>query len=102
MSLLALSILVTLVWLLWAVGGAIALHADKLEKKRPQDAGFSIVPIIPLFPLIAILAAAGLDKAVAPWGTRAIGALHVLLALAFLVAIARELIRIRSANRPAV
>src|SRR5262245_7318956 len=53
MTVLGLSILVTLAWLLWAVGGAIALHADKLENKRPKDAGFSIVPIIPLFPAIA-------------------------------------------------
>lgn len=102
MGLLPLSILVTIAWLLWAVGGAAALHADKLENKRPKDAGFSFVPIIPLFPAIAISVAFVLDKVVAPWGTRAIGAIHVILVLAFLVGIARELLRIRSANRPAV
>ena len=101
MTLLALSILFTLAWLLWAVGGALALHADKLENKCPRDANFSIVPIIPLFPVIAILIAIIFDIVVSPWGTWTIGVIHVLLVLAFLVAIARELLRVWSANRPA-
>src|SRR5262245_47228692 len=69
MALLALSIFVFLTWVLWAVGGVIALHADKLENKRAKDAGFSVVPIIPLFPVVAILAAVIIDMVVGPWGT---------------------------------
>jgi hypothetical protein len=102
MTLLALSILVFLAWVLWAVGGVLALHADKLEHKRPKEAGFSFVPIIPLFPVVAILVAVISDLVVGPWGTRAIAAIHVLLVLAFLVGIARELFRVWSVNRRAV
>jgi len=100
MSLLSLSLLVTVAWLLWAVGGALALYADKLEHKRPRDAGFSVVPIIPVFPLLAVLVAFVVDKLVTPWGTRLVGAIHVLLILAFLVGIGHELRRIKSMRNP--
>jgi hypothetical protein len=96
MNVWLLSILVTLTWVLWAVGGAIALHADKRQGKSPQDAGFSFVPIIPLFPILAVVAAVYADKIIAPWGTRVVGGLHVVLAVTFLVAIAGALHRMRS------
>ena len=99
MSLLVLAILATVTWLLWAVGGILALRADKLEHKRPQDAGFSIAPIIPLFPLLAVLLTFVMDKVAAPWGTRTIGGVHAMLMLVFAIGIARELYRLRSANR---
>jgi hypothetical protein len=100
MSVLVLSILCTVAWSLWAVAGAAALRADKLEQKRPPDAGFSVVPVIPLFPIVAVVLAVFIDEHAAPWGTRTVGGIHALLALTFLACIARELRRIRSASRP--
>ena len=102
MNVLVLSILCTIAWLLWAIACAAALRADKLERKRPPDAGFSAVPIIPLFPIVAVALAVFIDEHAAPWGARTIGGIHALLALTFLVCIARELRRIRSASRPTV
>jgi hypothetical protein len=100
MHLWSLSILVTATWLLWALGGFLGLHADKLVRKRREDARFSITPVIPLFPLFAIVVAYVGDKFVAPWGTWVVGAIHALLALMFLVCIGREIHRIRACPRP--
>jgi len=98
MSWWALLIFVTATWLLWAVWGLLGLQADKLEHKRPQDAGISIMPIIPFFPLIAFGVAMCLNAVFDPWGTRIVGAIHALLIVIFLAGIAREVLRIRSAN----
>lgn len=88
--------LVTVTWLLWAVGGALGLYADKLERKVPQNAGFSIAPIIPVFPLLAVVFAFTVNKFAPPWGIRIVGAFHVALTLVFLVCMGREIHRIRS------
>lgn len=96
MSLLLFLILVTVTWVLWAVGGTLGLYADKLEQKVPQNAGFSIAPIIPVFPLLAVVFAFAVDKFVTPWGVRIVGTFHVVLVLTFLVGIGREIHRIRS------
>ena len=93
--------IVVVAWLLWVVVCLIALAADKLQKKRPPNAGFSVAPVIPLFPLMFIGLAWVIDKYASPWGTRFIGGLHLLLIAVYLVGIIYELRRMRSARRPA-
>jgi hypothetical protein len=88
------------VWLLWAVGGVLALHADKLHGKRPTDAGFSPMPIVPFFPLAALGVAELLNAIRASWGTWIVGGTHAVLAVAFLACIVRECLRIRWAKLP--
>lgn len=92
---------IVVAWLLWAVVCRLALAADKLQKKRPPDAGFSIVPVIPLFPLLFIGLAWLIDRFASPWGTRIVGGLHLLLIAIYLIGIIYEARRMRSARRPA-
>jgi hypothetical protein len=87
---------VSITWLVWLIGCVMALKADQLRRKRPPDAGVSIVPVIPLFPLLAVEIATLIDKLVPPWGTRIIAGLHSLLLIVYLVGIAYEARRIRS------
>ena len=90
--------IVVVAWLLWAAVGLFSLEADKIQKKRPPDAGFSILPVVPLFPLLFIGLAWLIDEYAWPWGTRIIGGLHVLLIVIYLVGIVYEMRRTRSAG----
>jgi hypothetical protein len=101
MSFWKIAILITPTWLLWAVGGILAIAADKAEGKRQADAGFSIAPIIPMLQLVALGFAVLLNALIAPWGTRIVGTVHALLLATFLIGITREIWRIRRPSRPA-
>jgi hypothetical protein len=90
-----LLILVLLAWLLWAVGALHGHHIAKREGRVRADSGVSVAPIIPLFPLGFFGLAKLIDQAASPWGTWLVGGLHVLLALAFTLAIAWQTIRHR-------
>lgn len=99
MTTLTLLILTTVTWVLWAIGGMLALRADKLETKCAIEAGFSIVPIRPRYPILAVLFAIGIDRHCTPWGTRIIAGIHILLGLAFVGGILRKLSRVHRAQR---
>ncbi len=68
-------------WLLWAVAASM---------QKPAGRGVSVLPVIPFFPLLAGGAGLLADRYLDPWGTRVVGAAHALLALAFVVSIARN------------
>lgn len=92
-------ILVTTAWLLWVVAAAFELEAAKRRGERPADAGVSVLPVIPLFPLALLCVAWVLNRFVSPWGTRIVGALHVLMIAACLMGIVIYARRIRSRER---
>jgi hypothetical protein len=94
-----LLIVTTATWSLWVVVGLLELRAEKLEGKRPADAGFSAVPVIPLFPMALLGAAALVDRIKAPWGTMIVLWLHVALAAGIVWAIVSALRRGRAAKR---
>jgi hypothetical protein len=56
----------------------------------------SPAPVIPIFPLVLWGAAALIDLAVDPWGTRIFGSLHAVFAVIFVVSIVHDLWRLRS------
>jgi hypothetical protein len=87
MSNWALLILVTLTWVLWAVGALQAHQIGKREGRRRPDSHMSVAPILPLFPLMAFGAAWLVDKALPPWGTRIVAISHAALAVGFILAI---------------
>jgi uncharacterized membrane protein YadS len=97
-----LLLIVSIAWLLWVIVCLIALEADKRQHKRPRHATFSIVPVIPLFPLLFLGAAGFINRIVPSWGTRLIGALHLLLIAIYLAGIIFELRRMRSAGPSSV
>lgn len=87
MNVWSLFALVTVTWLLLAVGPIQDHCRAKRAGRKPIEAALSITPIIPLFPLLFIAIAMLMDSLLPPWGTRIVGGLHALLAIAFLVAI---------------
>ncbi len=93
-----LLIVLMVIWLAWGAAGLLELKAQKLEGKRPPDAGFSIVPVFPLFPVVLFGIAKLIDVFVAPSGSLSIFWLHMALAAAIAVTIARDLFRIRAAR----
>jgi hypothetical protein len=56
----------------------------------------TLVPVIPVFPLIFWGAAKLIDLIADPWGTMTVTWFHALLAVVFIVSIARDIIRLRS------
>ena len=93
-----LLLLVTLTWLLWAVGGVVGLWVEIRQGRRPANARFSFAPIFPIFPIFFFGLAMLVNLIVPPWGTRIIGGLHALLALLFIIAIAWTIYRGTSGN----
>lgn len=85
--------LVSAAWLLWAIGTVHEHGIAKREGRVKPDSRVSLTPIIPIFPLIFLGLAKLVDKIAAPWGTWTIGGLHVLLVVAFVVAIVRQSMR---------
>ena len=88
---------VVLVWLMWAVAATLQVRVwdvvDPLPNGQPR--GMSALPVIPLFPLLLWGLAKLIDHGIAPWGTVAIGSLHVLFALALSISIIRDWYRLR-------
>jgi hypothetical protein len=84
----SLLLLVTLTWLLWAVGALLGHHLAKRDGRVAPDSGLSLAPIIPIFPLVFFGVGKLVDWIIAPWGTWLIGGLHAILAVTFIVAIA--------------
>lgn len=69
------------VWCLWAFAATAELRAKELRLSIPKDqrGGVSILPVIPLFPLLFWGVAWLMDAWASPWGTVAIGTLHIIL-----------------------
>ena len=88
-----LLLLVTITWLLWAVGALYGHYIAKCEGRVRPDSGVSLAPILPIFPLVFFGLAKLVDMFVAPWGSWIIGSLHALLVVAFLAAILWQLLR---------
>lgn len=91
---------ICLTWCLWVLAALAEIAVGKAANKIPKDHGFSPMPVIPVFPLALFGLAKLVDVFVAPWGTVVMGAIHGLLALVFLTAIARSWYRLRSASHP--
>ena len=93
-----LILIIFLTWCLWALATMLQKAAVDAINKVPKDrrGGVSIALVIPLFPLLLFGAAKVADRFLAPWGTGIILWLHLLLAIPFLVSIARDWIRLRS------
>ena len=84
-----LLIVCTVAWLAW-------IPAVVMEKRARGDQGYtSIFPLIPLFPLIAWMVGNGLNHIKANVGTCAIGGLHIILLICFIVSVVVSAIRIR-------
>src|SRR5688500_5534326 len=92
-----LLILLTLTWCLALIAAAAERATDDIVKEVPesQRGGISILPVIALFPLAAFGVAMAADAFFAPWGTRVVGGLHGLLALLYVLSIARDWARSR-------
>jgi hypothetical protein len=97
-----LLLVVSLTWCLWVVAAVEGRAAADAAKRTPSDkrGGVSILPVIPLFPLVLFGVAKVVDIIADPWGTRVIVILHLLLALALLTSVARDVGRLRSHTRP--
>jgi hypothetical protein len=87
MSWCTLTAIVSITWLLWAVGATVGLWAEIRAGRRPPNAGVSLAPILPLFPLLFLGLAGVINRFAWPWGTRLVGGFHALLSVVFLVAI---------------
>ena len=72
---------------------------EKLQGKRPPDAGYSIVPVIPAFPLALVGIAKLVDLFASPWGTRVIFWLHFVLGVFVAAMIAYSLYQIHRMKR---
>lgn len=88
-----LPLLLFAVWSLWALAAIAELRAKELREGVAKElrGGVSVVPVLPLFPLGFWGAAALVDVWAGPWGTVVIGALHLLLALAMVFTLVRDL-----------
>jgi len=97
-----LLMIVALTWCLWAFATVFQRAASEATKKVPRGkrGGVSLLPVIPLFPLAFFGIAKLADTFVTSWGTRVIGTSHILLALLFLISIARDWYRLRCLPRP--
>ena len=95
MSTWTLLLLITITWLLWAVGTLYAHYLAEKEGREKTNSGVSLAPIIPVFPLVFFAIAKVTDRFIPPWGTRITVGLHVLLLTIFVCAILWEIIRHR-------
>src|SRR5437763_353627 len=86
-----LFILVMVAWLLWAAGGLVSLWVGKRQWRLPADRGFSFLPIFPIVPILFFGTAMLLDAAFAPWGTRIIGTLHIILIALVMISVIRDI-----------
>lgn len=87
------------VWLLWAVAGAVSC-ALKAARSGIPNRGFSFAPIIPFFPLGFWGAAKIIDLGTDSWGTFLVGWLHAVLGVCFMGSIVLSVRRLRSYSRP--
>lgn len=96
-----LPVFIFAVWCLWAVAAMVGRAAEDARRDLPngQRGGVSVLPVIPVFPLAFWGAALLIDWAADPWGTRAVGSLHVLFALCLVVSIVRDFLRLRSSAK---
>ncbi len=87
-----LVLLIFLVWILWVVASIANHRLRGIKSGLPPELrpGLSILPIFPVLPLACWGIAVALDRVAAPWGTRTVGAVHVLFGLALLVDILRS------------
>ena len=94
----ALAIEVFAVWILWCFAAVAGHVVDDTRNGIPDGSGkgVSIVPIMPVFPLVFLELSLMVDQAFAPWGTRFVSWLHVLLGLGFMGFILRAAWRNRS------
>lgn len=93
--------LIFFVWFLWVVAcaaqaGLRGARAGLPPERRP---GTSILGGFPLFPLFFWGIAWAIDQEVSPWGTRIVGAGHVLLGAMLVVSIVRDSRKTREIDR---
>jgi hypothetical protein len=98
MSWWLLLLFVFLVWCLWAAAAISQVAALNARHPLPDghERGMTLVPVIPVMPLIFWGGAKLIDLIADPWGTMLVASFHALLAVLFVVSIARDIIRLRS------
>ncbi len=94
---------VFVVWLLWGYAAVVGHAASGARRGVPEGrrGGVSLAPIIPALPLTFWGTALIADLAIGPWGTIAVGWLHVALGFAFVASIVRDRRCLRSMGRHA-
>ncbi|MDY0165023.1 MAG: hypothetical protein RBS80_00680 [Thermoguttaceae bacterium] len=100
MSTWALFILVALAWLSYPVAGGAGVAADVAEGKRPEGSHFSFLPELIVFPAAFLGVAFLIDLFLMPWGRRTVAGLCVLMFAAHVYTFARDLWRLRNADKP--
>ena len=96
-----LLVVLCVVWFLWFVAEAAELAASEAARGVPENQreGVPLLPAVPLFPLLFWAIALLVDLFADPWGTVAVGSLHALLAVWFILSLARNWWRLRSLDR---
>jgi hypothetical protein len=88
-----LPVLLFAVWSLWAFAAAAERRAKELRRNTPREqrGSVSIFPVMPLFPLWFWGMARLADIWFAPWGSLAVGVLHLVLAAAMAFTLVRDM-----------
>jgi hypothetical protein len=98
MSWWLLLLFIFVVWCLWAAAATAQVAADNARHPLPDgcERGLLVVPVIPVLPLMLWGAAKLIDLIADPWGTMIVAWFHAVLAVVFVISIARDIIRLRS------
>ena len=98
MSWWLLLLFIFIVWFLWAAAATAQVAADNARRPLPDghERGLLVFPVIPVMPLMFWGGAKLIDLIADPWGTVLVAGFHALLAVFFVVSIARDIIRLRS------
>ncbi len=81
-----------LVWFLWVFASAAEVAVAEARRGIPEEErrGISVFPGFPVFPVAIWGVALFADRFVGPWGTLTIGAIHLVLAIKWGVAVVRD------------
>lgn len=88
-----LLLLIVATWWLWVVAAAASKAATYVRRGTPpaERGGMSLLPVIPVVPLVLFGGALAVDAWWAPWGSLAVGGLHLALAATWSVGLVRDL-----------